>query len=103
MWFYGFFHARLSHGASIINELLWHSPVSINYGIHLQVEVKEKVSQNKNNFTFSEVLSACERLAEHTKTQIDDLQEHLAKYGYKPSKYWHFIGTSAHSKLISLV
>ncbi|KXJ22818.1 uncharacterized protein LOC110251747 [Exaiptasia diaphana] len=51
---------------------------------HFKVEVKEKVSQNKSNFTFSEVLGACERLAEHTKTQIDDLQEHLAKYGYKP-------------------
>ncbi|KAK3735820.1 hypothetical protein QZH41_019921 [Actinostola sp. cb2023] len=48
-----------------------------------KADVDDKVSQMQDNFSFGEVLSVCERLTEHTKTQIDDLHEHLGKYGYK--------------------
>ena len=58
----------------------------IPMGLWERLYNEEFTEEDEKIFTtsFSEFLKNSERLAEHTKTQIEALQERLTKYGYKP-------------------
>lgn len=49
-------------------------------------EVSTKLEEVQHRHLFGDFISACERLTQQTKQQINDLENHLVKYGYTKPK-----------------
>ena len=54
--------------------------------ICIQSEVSTKLEEVQHRNLFGDFISACGRLTQQTKQQINDLENHLVKYGYTKPK-----------------
>ena len=51
----------------------------------VQKEINAKIEDSHQQCTFEEFISACSRIVSQTKEQINELEDHLVKYGYTKS------------------
>ena len=52
----------------------------------IQDDAKKNIAATKKRLSFDEFLASCEKQAEKMKEDIENLEEHLAKYGFQRQK-----------------